>query len=251
MAEYWSPQGLVAISKAESGQQNIPQNVSGVPYCPLGNCGSGASSASGYYQMIDGTYATGATNAGLTPVDNNIAMNDTPFNQALAAGNVPVTNWTNFSSADAALLNNPANVQSSPITAQQLTDFTGGGGTLAGDNGLTINAPSDFTDGSTTDNGNGFTLPNPLGAGAGDQIPSTTGSNSPYGLPDVTGATVATPSQFWQHVENFIGQGVLRIGVAILALILIAAAAFAFAHHDPNLKILANAIKSNARKVTA
>lgn len=274
---YWSPAGLAAISGAESTQQNIPENVPNVPYCPLGNCGKSQSSASGYYQMVDGTYATGATNAGLTPVNDNIAMNDTPYNQALAAGNVPISNWTNFSANDAAVASNPANIQSTPLTQQQLDDYIAGGGSIPGlgsnnsaggtsGSDLSFTSPSDFNEGAVTGNGDNYnyfglnpvsTDPNTVSEST--QVPNASDYNY-FGLNppiDEAGTVLSNAanaggasSQWWQDLENYIGQGFLRAGVAILALILIAAAAWAFSKGDTNFTKLAAALKStgnNAR----
>lgn len=73
----------------------------------------------------------------------------------------------------------------------------------------------------------GYTLPNPLGAGAGDQIPTTTGSPGTGGAGQPAAVTGATPpsagsvaSSILSSVETWLGSIGGNLGIAVLAIVL-------------------------------
>jgi hypothetical protein len=241
MASYLTPAGLAAIAQAESGGRNIPQGL--VPYPSV-------SSASGYYQMINPTFQTGATNAGLDPsLYGGIAMNAPADVQALAAGNVDVSNWAKWSAADAAVLNQPGMTSPNSLTA---ADITGGnipgltdtsGITSAQNTANPIGADFNFV--PTTDTSTAGATPNDFGSSTTPSDvqsalnPATTfaptladaAANTP--LAGLAGANVpgnSTAPDWFDKILTNLQAFFIRWGLVMLAMILIGVAAWAMMH---------------------
>lgn len=215
------------------------------------------STASGYYQITNSTWAgiptsiTGGTQSAyqasfaqqqaaaqwlwdnhngsdwLCPGCNSTVVN---ANNAIMAGNTPAASIspmvtqlisTNGGSAPA----------SGSIYDPGGLDYGGGGpGTV----GNTPDAPATDSSGDSS----GYELPNPLGAGAGDNPPSTSAPYTPGGPATAGGATVPTTANWLTEIGQFFGNWAVRLGLIAVGIVLIGAAAHSLAEEHGGLPAL-------------
>lgn len=213
MAAAVAPFGTIEpyIIQAESGGQNQLCQLPGCPGIPNPQ-GAPTSTAGGYFQITNSTWAL---------VPSSIRGNYTtaiqaPFNVQQSAANYL---WNTDSGSD--WLGNPSAgyAGNSNIIAANAALVAGQTPSLPVSSAVT----SLVADGPAAT----FTLPNPLGAGAGDAIPTTTGSPGTGGAGQpaaVTGATVQTPgaiaTSLLSSIETWLGSIGGNLGIAFLAILL-------------------------------
>lgn len=124
----------------------------------------------------------------------------------------------------------PSNPNDPNISITQSGDTSGGGSSSTG------LAPGEGDYGGPTgvDEPGTYTLPNPLGAGAGDQIPSTTGSDPTGSGGGATGATVPTAASGLSAILAYLTDKGVRFALIALGILLVVVAAWGFVKGDLN-----------------